>query len=181
MYLFLCYLVMWIVCASSDGSWRVCVVMFGERESVSVAAGVCVLEISRSSPSCRRIKWGLVQDTSPSAHKPQVTQAAAQFIKHTHTHTQTGPAMTPTCASLWTLRLFVLCSVLSRFGVTLSISFSACDCWAKCQAAWESVSGVSPLGVGTICLLVLQDVARPRRPSLVRLCGWWTAGLLAGG
>ncbi len=29
----------------------------------------------------------------------------------------------------------VLCSVLSGFGVTLSISFSACDCWAKCQAA----------------------------------------------
>lgn len=27
----------------------------------------------------------------------------------------------------------VLCSVLFRFGVTLSISFSACDCWAKSQ------------------------------------------------
>lgn len=56
MYLFLCYLVMWIVCESLDGSWRVCVVMFGERESVSVAAGVCVREISRSSLSCRHIK-----------------------------------------------------------------------------------------------------------------------------
>lgn len=56
MYLCLCYLVMWIVCESLDGSWRVCVVMFGERESVSVAAGVCVCEIFYSSPSCRRIK-----------------------------------------------------------------------------------------------------------------------------
>ncbi len=32
------------------------VIMFRERESVSVVAGVCVREISLSSPSCRRKK-----------------------------------------------------------------------------------------------------------------------------